>query len=432
MRSAQAFHALRSFKQAHSPDIVFLIATKADSVWMEGIQVKLGFAGKLVVNYDGRSGCLCLLWSMSVEVSLLSYSNFHIDVHVTSRKDSEVISEIQSAFIPGRLIFDNAIMGFECMHVLKAGAMALKLDMSKAYDKVEWDCHNLFFFAESKSDIAGFRCSICGPKITHLFFADNSLYFSKASDKDCHAIRHVLDCYARASGQVISFKKSTVCMSGKVTRSRAVTLARILGVQLVGYHERYLGLFSFPRKRKKQLLANLKDRVWEKVKGWQSKIFLIVRKEILLKAVVQSILTYAMSLFRLLKGLVEELHWLSARFWWVSNDEKNHIHWCNWRHLCQSKNSSGLGFQDLSIFNKALIAKQCWRLIVAPISLAVKVLKHCYFPVTSVMEAEYGDSFYFLWTTFYWGRELLAAGISRGLAVGSWCLSIRINGYLTL
>ncbi|KAL5832996.1 hypothetical protein ACOSQ3_016670 [Xanthoceras sorbifolium] len=57
---------------------------------------------------------------------------------------SEVISDTQSAFIPGRLIFDNAIVGFECLHTIKkrsyrkSGAFALKFDMSKAYDQVEW------------------------------------------------------------------------------------------------------------------------------------------------------------------------------------------------------------------------------------------------------------------------------------------------------
>ncbi|KAK2651409.1 hypothetical protein Ddye_011265 [Dipteronia dyeriana] len=57
----------------------------------------------------------------------------------------DVISKMQSVFIPGRLIFDNDIVGCECMHALKRwkkgsrGALALKLDMSKAYDRVECD-----------------------------------------------------------------------------------------------------------------------------------------------------------------------------------------------------------------------------------------------------------------------------------------------------
>ena len=56
----------------------------------------------------------------------------------------EVISPAQSAFVPGRLILDNILVAYELTHFMKQkkgrkeGFAAVKLDMSKAYDQMEW------------------------------------------------------------------------------------------------------------------------------------------------------------------------------------------------------------------------------------------------------------------------------------------------------
>jgi hypothetical protein len=78
-----------------------------------------------------------------------------------------VISENQSVFIPGRLITDNALAAYETLHSMhtkmwsKVGFIGIKLDMSKAYDRVEWAfleamMRQMGFFARWINLIMGF------------------------------------------------------------------------------------------------------------------------------------------------------------------------------------------------------------------------------------------------------------------------------------
>lgn len=57
---------------------------------------------------------------------------------------SKCISEEQSAFVEGRSIIDNSMIAFEVIHKLKnrtkgnTAELALKIDISKAYNQVDW------------------------------------------------------------------------------------------------------------------------------------------------------------------------------------------------------------------------------------------------------------------------------------------------------
>ncbi|KAK2665870.1 hypothetical protein Ddye_004444 [Dipteronia dyeriana] len=323
-----------------------------------------------------------------------------------------VISEAQCAFIPGRLISDNTIVDFECLSRIKRrkrkiGSMAIKLDMSKAYDRVEWGfieqmmgkmgfsekwrqliwncistvsysyrlnrevCGNIkpmrglrqsdplspYLFiicaeglsclirgAQEKGEIMGFKLSRYGPIIMHLFFTDDSLLFTRANLSNCEAIKRVLRIYSEASGQLVNFSKSTICVSLSVGMEESRKLVDMVGMKLVDCHERYLGLPRFLGRSKRNLFTDIVDKVWNRIKGWGEKLLSIGGKAILIKVVVQAVPFYAMSIFRLPKSLFDEIRRLMDRFWWGGNERNRKLHLCKWQQLCKPKLERGLGF----------------------------------------------------------------------------------------
>ncbi|XP_031120872.1 uncharacterized protein LOC116024110 [Ipomoea triloba] len=134
----------------------------------------------------------------------------------------EVISDSQSAFIPNRLITYNILIAAEVGHYLNrkqcgmVGWGALKLDMAKAYDRMEWPYLRKMLLAgqaESRRAFYGCRVARGAPSISHLFFADDSLLFFKATVQEAGVIKQCLVDYENMSGQAVNFHKSSVCFS---------------------------------------------------------------------------------------------------------------------------------------------------------------------------------------------------------------------------
>lgn len=79
--------------------------------------------------------------------------------------------------------------------------------------------------------------------------------------------------------------------------------------------------------------------------------------------------------------------------------------------MCTPKSNGGLGFRNLTAFNKALLAKQVFRIVQHPNSLMARVLKAKYFKNSDIMVAAMGYNPSFVWRSLMWGRELCIKGM---------------------
>lgn len=245
------------------------------------------------------------------------------------------------------------------------------------------------------------RLKVCGdaPSVNHLLFADDSLLLLKTNERSACHLQNILDLYEICSGQTINEDKSSVMFSRYTAETDKSELLSTLNINVEARTEKYLGLPIYMGRSKSKNFAYLKDRVWKRIQGWKEKLLSKAGKEILIKAVAQTIPSYAMSCFDLTKTLCDEISAMICRYWWSQHDNENEMHWLAWDTMCQMKDKGGLGFRDLRLFNLAMLARQAWRLVVAPDSLCAQVLRAKYFSHENLLDVEKGPGISCSWRT---------------------------------
>jgi hypothetical protein len=283
------------------------------------------------------------------------------------------------------MITGNVLLAYEITHLIhmkkggQDGLVAVKLDMSKAYDRVEWNfleqmmlrmgfapnwiqvimncvrsvtyrvkingvlseafvpehglregdplspylfiiCAEAFFVmlqrAQAEGSIEGVRICEGAQTINHLFFTYDSLIVMRENVQSAKKLQEILALYEAQSGQMINKEKSLALFS-KGTRFRTKSaVLQGLGILRESQNQRYLGLPVHLSQSKRKEFEYLKEKIWRRIQGWKERLLSKVGKEILIKAVAQAIQTYAISCFDLMKKLCEEISSMICRYWW--------------------------------------------------------------------------------------------------------------------
>jgi len=393
---------------------------------------------------------------------------------------SSIISEEQAAFIPGRVITDNVLIAHEVIHALKVkkrcanSFLAIKTDITKAYDRLEWDFLQATMFrfgfdvkwikwimtcvrtttysvningaphgfiepkrgirqgdplspylfilcaevlshmmkrAERNGAIKGIKISNGGPAISHLLFADDSLFFCQANKKSVQEIKSILYQYEQASGQKVNTRKSAITFGKRVSEATKTQIRRCLQILNDGGCSKYLGMPEQFGRKKVELFQYIVEKVRERTNGWSNKFLSQGGKEVLLKSIAIAMPVYCMNCFKLPRSICDEIERLMANYWWQTNRNDSPTHWVAWDRLKHLKKEGGLGFRDIEKFNESMLAKQAWRILQNPSCLLARVLKGRYFSSSNILTATRGSRPSFGWQSILLGRDLLKRGL---------------------
>ncbi|KAL9680564.1 hypothetical protein QQ045_018445 [Rhodiola kirilowii] len=390
----------------------------------------------------------------------------------------DLILQSLSAFVRGRLITDNILVSHEVSHYIKCrdkqktGYVSLKLDMSKAYDRIVWCflekmmlalgfdirwvekvmlcvqsvsyrvrindhisdsiypgrglrqgdlispylfllCAEWLNYAVGEYQELGLLqgVKICrgAPEVTHLMFVDECMLFFKADKNSLKWTRDILRRYEEISGQKVNYAKSEAVCSKNVTEECRKRLPEELKVSVVGRHSSYMGLPLAFNNKKAELFRSIEERTVKRINDWKHKLLSGAGREVLIKSVLQAIPTYAMSCFKLPTLLCRKLASNIMRFWWSSRKNRG-IHWVKAKDVYRDKGNGGLGFRRLELMNIALLAKQGWRFITSPQLLVSKIYKSKYFPNAEIFGASSGVRPSYAWRGIYEALEILKLG----------------------
>lgn len=175
------------------------------------------------------------------------------------------------------------------------------------------------------SNLDGIQVAPSAPPVNHLLFVDASLLFFKANSVGANEVNKLLEVYCQATGQRINYAKSSIFFSKGVPDSIRNEIKGLLNVPNENLNEKYLGMPSDIGSSKNGAFKYLKDRSWSKIQGWIERTLSTAGKEVLLKSVAQSVPVYSMPCFKLPRGLCEHLNMLIRKFWWGSKDSASLI-----------------------------------------------------------------------------------------------------------
>jgi hypothetical protein len=130
-------------------------------------------------------------------------------------------------------------------------------------------------------------------------FADDSLFFFKATTEESRVVDGTLKLFQRCTGQLLSPSKCSILFSKVCPTASQTEIKSILNLTTSTFEEKYLGLPTLEGRMKNDCFQPIMSRFSKRLTNWEERFLPHVAKDTLIKSIAQALPAYAMGVFKL-------------------------------------------------------------------------------------------------------------------------------------
>ncbi|VFQ80611.1 unnamed protein product [Cuscuta campestris] len=362
-------------------------------------------------------------------ISLTNFSSKIITRILASRLTTLlpcIISMEQGGFVPGKDINDHTLLARELIHLIdrktEGGNLALKLDITKAFDTISWDyisqCLNRFGFNQkftslvmnsiqhsiistlvngtpskpfnprrgvrqgdplspyifiiamegftrslnklvSTGHLTGFNTGRI-QMVNHLSYADDVLVFTNGSIHNLKKLKNFLSNFEESTGLHLNLTKSQI-ISPKPSSNHAKRQKDCLGMKLASLPVTYLGTPIYKGINRVKYCQDLLSKIDNKLSSWKMHTLSQAGRLTLIKHVLSTLPLHTMSSSKLPEGVLTMIERKLCHFFWGKTDDHTKHAWISWKKICTPTTEGGLGIPNLHTLQQSLGCKLWWK-----------------------------------------------------------------------
>jgi hypothetical protein len=183
--------------------------------------------------------------------------------------------------------------------------------------------------------------------------------FFEGNVQQAEVVKSILDNYEKSTCELVNLGK--MLYGNNCVDEVQKSIQGVLKYETKCFEEKYLGLPVPEGRMKNGKLHPFKENFVKRASDYSEKYMSSGAKEVLVKAILQALPTYAMGVFRFPDSIVDDFNQIIRNFWWGDEHNRRRMHWMSWDKVTRPKSYGGMGFRDFHMFNQALLARQASR-----------------------------------------------------------------------